>query len=236
MRISNIDIRNLLIALLLVLPSFAFVPLYVYLLLVPLLITKDTKLDFNFYIIILIILLCVINMVLNLKVLMLDFKYASIIPYTVFMFISYLFGKHVDEKVFHYLLVFISLEIFVGVAEYIAEVKTFFPSLAENISGEAPFGYKGLFYYKRVAGLSTNSSALAYKVIIGFLLLHFLKIKGQRYFIYTVIFTTGLIITFTRSVILSTIIFFVLTNLHHIKDFLNDLLSKKFKVLYLLLT
>lgn len=235
MRISNIDIRNLLIALLLVLPSFAFVPLYVYLLLVPLLITKDTKLDFNFYIIMLIILLCVINMVLNLKVLMLDFKYASIIPYTVFMFISYLFGKHVDEKVFHYLLVFISLEIFVGVAEYIAEVKTFFPSLAKNISGEAPFGYKGLFYYKRVAGLSGNSSTFAYKIFVGFLLLHYLKLKGRKYLIFTAIFATGLVITFTRSVILATSIFFVLVNIHHVKDFLNDLLSKKFKLLYILL-
>src|SRR5690606_22422874 len=236
MSITNFDIKNFLIALLLVLPSFAFVPLYVYLLLIPLMITRDTKLDFNFYVIILIILLCVINQMLNLIVIMRDFAYSDVIPYTIFMIISYLFGKNVDIRVFHYLLVFISFEIFVGVLEYIAEVKTFFPGLAENISGEAPFGYKGLFYYKRVAGLSTNSSALAYKVIIGFLLLHFLKIKGQRYFIYTVIFTTGLIITFTRSVILSTIIFFVLTNLHHIKDFLNDLLSKKFKVLYLLLT
>src|SRR5690606_41403591 len=97
MRISNIDIRNLLIALLLILPSFAFVPLYLYLLLVPLLITKDTKLDFNFYIIMLIILLCVINMVLNLKVLMLDIKYAIIIPYTAFNFISYLFGQYIDK-------------------------------------------------------------------------------------------------------------------------------------------
>lgn len=235
MSITNFDIKNFLIAVLLILPSFVFVPLYVYLLLIPLMITRDTKLDFNFYIIVLIILLCVINQLLNLIVLLRDFAYSDVIPYTLFMMISYLFGKNVDIRVFHYLLLFISFEIFVGVLEYIAEVKTFFPGLAENISGEAPFGYKGLFYYKRVAGLSTNSSAFAYKVIIGFFLLHFLKIKGRKYFIYTAIFTTGLIITFTRSVILSTIIFFILINVHHVKEFLNNVLSKKLKLLYILL-
>jgi len=171
----------------------------------------------------------------NLIVLLRDFTYTDVIPYTIFMSVSYLFGKNVDVRVFHYLLIFISLEIFVGVLEYMAEVKTFFPALAENISGEAPFGYKGLFYYKRVAGLSTNSSAFAYKVIIGFLLLHFLRVKGRKYFIYTAIFTIGLIITFTRSVILATLVFFALVNSHHIKNFLNDVLSKKFKVLYVLL-
>lgn len=235
MSLTNVDIKNFLIAVLLVLPSFAFVPLYVYLLLVPLMITRETKLDFNFYVIVLIILLCVINQLFNLIVLMRDFAYADIIPYTIFMIISYLFGKNVDIRVFHFVLIFISIEIFVGVLEYIAEVKTFFPSLAKNIVGEAPFGYKGLFYYKRVAGLSGNSSTFAYKIFVGFLLLHFLRLKGRKYLIYTAIFTTGLVITFTRSVILATLVFFALANMHYVSSFFKDLFSKKIKLLYIFL-
>ena len=234
MSITNFDIKNFLIAILLVLPSYAFVPLYVYLLLVPLLITRDTKLDFNFYIVLFIILLCTINQVLNLVVVMRDFKYASLVPYTVFMIISYLFGKNANVRVFYYLLIFISVEVFVGVLEYASEVKSFFPSISQSIAGEAPFGYKGLIYYKRVAGLSANSSSFAYKVCVGILLLHYLKFKGRKLFIYATIFTVGLFITFTRSVILTVLLFLFLVNIPQVKSFLNDLLSKRFKVLYIL--
>lgn len=234
MSITNFDIKNFLIAILLVLPSYAFVPLYVYLLLIPLLVSRDTKLDFNFYIILFIILLCTINQILNLVVVLRDFKYASLVPYTVFMIVSYLFGKNADVRVFYYVLIFISVEVFVGVLEYASEVKSFFPSISQHITGEAPFGYKGLIYYKRVAGLSPNSSAFAYKVCVGILLLHYLKFKGRKLFIYASIFTVGLIITFTRSVILTVVLFLFLANIPQIKRFANDLLSKRFRVLYLL--
>jgi len=113
MRTANLDIKNILIAFLLVLPSYAFVPLFAYLLLIPLLIKKNTKLDFNFYIILLIVLLCTLNQVINLIVVLRDFKYASLVPYTVFMIISYLFGKNADVRVFYYVLIFISIEVFV---------------------------------------------------------------------------------------------------------------------------
>lgn len=236
MRISNLDIKNFLIAILLVLPSYAFVPLSAYLLLIPLLIKKDTKLDFNFYIILLIILLCAINQVVNLIVVLRDFKYASLVPYTVFMVISYLFGKNADIRVFHYVLIFISVEVFVGMLQYTMEVKSFFPSISQHITGEAPFGYKGLIYYKRVAGLSPNSSSFAYKICIGILLLYFLKIKGRKLWMYGTIFTIGLVITFTRSVILTILLFLFLINIPVITRFTNDLLSKKFKVQYILIS
>lgn len=233
MRISNFDIKNFLIAFLLVLPSYAFVPLSAYLLLIPLLIKKDTKLDFNFYIILLIILFCAINQVVNLVVVLRDFKYSSLVPYTVFMIISYLFGKNADVRVFYYVLIFISIEVFVGMMEYASEVKSFFPAVVEKITGEAPFGYKGLIYYKRVAGLSSNSSVFAYKLLIGILLLHYLKIGGRKLWFYGALFAVGLFITFTRSVILTVLLFLFLVNISQIKNFLNDLLSKKFKVLYM---
>lgn len=235
MSITNFDIKNFLIAILLVLPSYAFVPLYVYLLLIPLLVTRDTKLDFNFYIVLFIILLCTINQILNLVVVLRDFKYASLVPYTVFMIISYLFGKNADVRVFYYVLIFISVEVFVGVLEYASEVKSFFPSISQHIAGEAPFGYKGLIYYKRVAGLSTNSSSFAYKVFVGILLLHFLKLRGRKLFIYATIFATGLFITFTRSVILGVVLFLFLVNTKYLKRLANDILQKKFRVLYILL-
>ena len=234
MRISNFDIKNFLIAILLVLPSYAFVPLSAYLLLIPLLIKKDTKLDFNFYIILLIVLLCAINQVVNLIVVLRDFKYGSLVPYTVFMVISYLFGKNADIRVFYYVLIFISVEVFVGMLQYTMEVKSFFPSISQHITGEAPFGYKGLIYYKRVAGLSPNSSSFAYKICIGILLLYFLKLKGRKLWMYGTIFTIGLVITFTRSVILTVLLFLFLINIPQVKRFANDLLSKKFKVLYML--
>lgn len=227
--------KDLLIAILLVLPSFAFVPLYLYLLLVPLIVTRNTKLDFNFYLIVLIVLLSMINQVLNLKVLLRDFSYADIIPYTVFIMISYLFGKNVNARVFHYLLLFISFEIFIGVLEYTSGVKSFFPAVLKNIVGEAPFGFNGLIYYKRVAGLSTNSSVFAFKVLIGILLLHHLKIKGRKLYIYATIFAIGILITFTRSVIVAVLFFLALASIPQISGLLKDLLNKKLRVLYILL-
>lgn len=227
--------KDLLIAVLLVLPSFAFVPLYLYILLVPLMITRNTKLDFNFYLIVLIVLLSVMNQVLNLKILLRDFSYADIIPYTIFIMISYLFGKNVNARVFHYLLLFISFEIFIGVLEYVSGVKSFFPAVLKNIVGEAPFGFNGLIYYKRVAGLSTNSSVFAFKVFIGILLLHHLKIKGRKLYIYATIFSIGILITFTRSVILAVLFFLALACIPQMSNFLKDLLNRKLRVLYILL-
>lgn len=235
MESKNFNNKDLLIAVLLVLPSFAFVPLYLYLLLVPLMITRNTKLDFNFYLIVLIVLLCLINQILNLKVLLRDFSYSDMIPYTVFIMISYLFGKNVNARVFHYLLLFISFEIFIGVLEYMSGVKSFFPAVLNKIVGEAPFGFNGLIYYKRVAGLSANSSGFAFKVFVGILLLHYLKIKGRKLYIYAIIFAVGLLITFTRSVILAVLFFLVLANIPRISRFVKDLLNKKLRIIYILL-
>jgi len=228
------NLRNIFIAIAVILPSFAFFPLYFYLLLFPLVFNYYLKIDYNWLIIGTIIFLSVLNQILNANELLQDFKIGSIIPYAIFMFISYYFALKVNKAILYFILLFILFEVFIGVFEYVMEVKSFFPSVLAKIQGEAPFGMRGLIYYKRVAGLSSNSSVFGYKILVGVFILHFLKITGKKKFIFLSILLIGIFITFTRSVMLSLAVFIVLINISTIKDAIIKLFLNRSTLTYII--
>lgn len=230
----HIKPTELLIALIAIFPSFAFIPQYFYLLLFPLVFDFKTKIDYNWLIIALIIFLSIVNQFIHLNILFQEFSIGNLVPYSIFMFISYYFAFKVNRRILSVVLIFILIEIFVGILEYSMHVKSFFPSVLANIQGEAPFGMRGLIYYKRVAGLSSNSSVFAFKVLAGFFILQILNIKGRKRSFVFIMLLIGLFITFTRSAILALGFFILLTNIPIIKQALIRLFYNKSTKIYFL--
>jgi hypothetical protein len=145
----------------------------------------------------------------------------QIVPYTIFIVLTVIFSKKINNFVLKYILYFVLFEIVIGLMEFSFGKQYFIPP-PENSLWNSEMRNTGFLYYDRVYGLSQRVSLFGQKVFFGFLLLSFLNIK--RYLkIYFMILIIGLVISFNRSVIISSIIFFTLVFLEKIK-------SKKLKV------
>ena len=129
-----------------------------------------------------------------------------LMPLTVF--VSILLDKH-DLKV---LLVLIVLEAFTVFAEYYTGVSTFFPSLERyRLIGESE-----LFYYNKPLGLSANSSVVALKLFIGYMLLELFRIRTIIKVLLQGILLAAIFLTFNRTVFLAIGCFIALKHLLNI--------------------
>lgn len=149
----------------------------------------------------------------------------DLIPYSVFLLTTIFFARHVNEKVLHYILYFVLIEILVGIGEYVIG-KPYI--IKPAVTGEMEFGESALLYYNRVYGLSQAVSIFGYKIFIGIILLFFLKVKKYKYLM-LIWLLIGLYITFNRTAIVGSIVFLILYNLKQIKY-----LSIKYKFLLVL--
>lgn len=103
-----------------------------------------------------------------------------------------------SEKFFKYLIVLTVLESIVAIAEYSLGVRSFFMDTGDlNLITD----YK-LLYNSRVFGISVNSSVLAYKILIVFFLIDHVKLKKWTRWLLCTFLLIGLLITFSRMVVL----------------------------------
>jgi hypothetical protein len=174
------NVINIIIALLMYLPTIAFMPSWIYLLLIPisiylnkdflkeyflnLLTLKITDKYFTFFI--LFALLAFIFRIIdysNWASLKDFYSFAYLFPFT------YIVAKTVSSRktIYKYIIYLIILESIFCILEYIFGVSSFFSSLKLYRHFE---NYQ-MLYYTRVFGLSANSSGLTLKLIIGLILL-----------------------------------------------------------------
>lgn len=107
-----------------------------------------------------------------------------------------------DAKVF---LILTCLECFVGIAEYSMGITSFIGADPEAFAGEE------LLYFKRVYGISGNSSTLSEKVLISSILLYNLRDEFKRIFKISIlaVLLIGFFITFNRTAIIAFVFFAV---------------------------
>lgn len=187
-------------------PTVAYIPHMVYMLIVFYLIIKKGKnIKFgskkNFFTLTLIISLGLLNNFLhpqNFEVL------KDYFPFIILILVSYLAALNFtrnDAKVLIYL---ISFESLVVIAESIMGVSTFFTSL-DNYT---VFADNSLLYFNRPFGLSTNSSSAALKIMVAILLIYFFNFKDKIIDICKVLLFIGFVLTFNRTVIVALIFFY----------------------------
>jgi len=214
------------LALLIFLPTIIFFPHYLYaagIFYIP----KKFRIDLNLLIIITIIIISLVNRILHLSYNSNEF---ALIPYTAIYILTYFFSRSLDKKSLKFILIFIFIESIVAILEFIFSTPTFFKELVTSKLSQ--WYSSGLLYYQRSFGLSNNSSEIAFKIFVAFLILDLNVISNRIYKnILYIIFFIGLIVTFNRSVIVSLLIFYFLKNIVTIKNILF-----KFKIrIYILI-
>lgn len=135
-------------------------------------------------------------------------------PYVVLILFSLCVGMAFRRKDLVVVLLFVFFEIFVGVAEYIAGVHSFF---SVEYKGQTQIGDTELLYYNRVFGLSLNSSVYAFKVLVGFVILMAIRSELSRrvFLVCAIIIAVGFFTSFNRTAIIAaavSLVFYYLTN------------------------
>lgn len=123
-------------------------------------------------------------------------------PYLPMIMVSAIIAKSCSERVMKLIIVFILIEVFVGILEYLVGVRSFFVT---SYGGVTEFGSTDYFYYNRVFGLSENSSAFAIKCLFAFCLIRLFQNNINRlFFLISIgVISLGFLITFNRTVIVA---------------------------------
>ena len=186
--------------------TLAYAPHWIFGLAIVYAVVKEEKInttDFNniqFYSIILIIALSLVNFIIH--------KFFSnhdddIIPYTVLMLGSYIIAKRLSREALKTLIYLTVIECFFAYAEFALGIKTFFSGLESNVQNSDT----SLLYYRSVFGLSDNSSSFAVKILLAYLLINFLGIKDKYVFVLRMLLIAGLVVSFNRTAMLVVILF-----------------------------
>jgi hypothetical protein len=159
----------------------------------------------------------------------------EIIPYTILMFFSYFYSKIIRLKDLKVLVYLILVESIVVILEYLLKINTFIPSLDKS---EILAMHTDELYYSRPFGLSSNSSVIAYKIFLAFLLLDILKLKTYYYQIIRCVLFVAIFLTFNRTVFLVLLIYLMFQifkpTLIIIIDFLYLKLKKKYVIQFVI--
>jgi hypothetical protein len=134
------------------------------------------------------------------EILCLKDYYASfyLVPVTFFV------GKYVaKQSVFKFVLLLICLEILVGIIEYFYGLRSF-------SGGNNEITDKTLLYNSRIFGLSSNSSVLAIKVMVGFVLIDYTEWAKKINYPVRFLLFIGLILTFNRTVLVALVVYWIL--------------------------
>lgn len=128
-----------------------------------------------------------------------------LVPFTI------LVSMVMNRTDFQVLIALIFVEALVVFLEYAMGVSTFFTSLERFTE----IGSSALWYYNKPLGLSLNSSAIALKLFIAFLLVDMMKMKGILSVISRGVFVIGMFLTFNRSVLIALLSFLILRTLFY---------------------
>jgi hypothetical protein len=144
----------------------------------------------------LIVVLSLINKVLNGHLILCKTDYYAAFYLFPFLILSSILVN--DKRFFNFLLIFTTIECLFGILEYLTGVRSIF--LGSNSSNQI-VDYS-LLYNSRVYGLSANSSIFAYKILLAFILVDFSKIKGPFLWTLRILLLIGLMISFSRTVVI----------------------------------
>ncbi|MGV6860638.1 MAG: hypothetical protein ACWA41_02650 [Putridiphycobacter sp.] len=210
---------NIIIALLMYLPTLAFMPSWLYLLLIPiaLVLNQNFILDFlkairqfkladkYFAFFLLFALIALIFRLVdypNWHSIKDFYSFAFLFPFT------YLVAKMVANRptIFKYIVYFVIVESIFGMIQYAFGVNSFFSSLKLYREFES----YDMLYYTRIFGLSANSSGLTIKLIFGLLLLHKLDWSENWKKGVELLFLFTSIIAFGRIALIVVFVYFFL--------------------------
>jgi len=157
----------------------------------------------SFWLIALLFLISLGNKIFNgIDILCLRDYYASFYLFPLLILISKFYG---NPKVFKFLILITLLEVFVGVFEYFTGYRSvFFGSVDYNEIVD-----RSLLYNSRCFGLSANSSIFGYKILLAFILLEYVRISKLVAWLFRLLLLAGVLISFSRSVILVLIVFWI---------------------------
>jgi len=219
MQIST-NIKYLMYALLLYLPTIANIRAELFLLAIAVVIIGErksllvelkefkatpfaTKYIFTTWLIGAIILASLINKFVNGDdILCLRDYYSSFYLFPLLILVSKFFGK---VEVFKFLLVFTTIEVGVGCVEYLIESRSLILDLGEM----NPITDKLLLYNSRCYGLSSNSSIFGYKILVGVILLEFTRFSKVVSWFLRGGLLIGALLSFSRAVVVVLILFWV---------------------------
>ncbi|MBN2667621.1 MAG: O-antigen ligase family protein [Bacteroidales bacterium] len=180
----------------------------------------------NIIFISLIVVLSFINSLIHFK----QISHAYLLfPYTALMFGSFIIAKYIDKKSIELLVFFIAFEALIGVVEFLHNINSilFWKDFFEHYSST------NLIYFKKVFGLSENSSNLAIKLLSGFILMSYYKLftTKQRTLLY-ILFSIALILSFQRTSIIVLIFYLISRIIQKVWTTVNPLKLKiiKFKI------
>lgn len=134
----------------------------------------------------------------------------SLHPFFYFLLLPcVMIGRWISKEAIFWLLFCICCEAVICGFQYATNTPYFFSRQASVLfDTETPWGSTDLFYFKRVFGLSPNSSTAAQKFFLGILLLLTYFHKQKRLLcIFFCCLICGLFTTFNRTAILSCLIF-----------------------------
>ncbi len=201
---------------LLYLPTLALIPHYAFFIPLLYLLIKDKgegklfafnirKVDLNIIIIVSICLLSLINKLLFPQK---AESFIDFIPYPILMFLSLFYAKKLDSQDLKVLIYLITIESIVVIIEYFLGINTFIPGV-ENMN-DVIKEHANEFYYSRPFGFSNNSSVIAYKIFLAFILIDFLNLKSKIFSAIRIVLLIAIFLTFNRTIFVTLLLYIAL--------------------------
>lgn len=160
-----------------------------------------TKYLFSVWLIIIIVLASLVNKFVNGdEILCLRDYYSSFYLFPLLILVSKYFGK---TEIFKFLIILTAIEIGVGCIEYLTASRSFLLDIGEL----NPITDKSLLYNSRCYGLSMSSSIFAYKVLVGALLLEFTRFNKALSWLLRIMILIGVLLSFSRAVVVVLVLF-----------------------------
>jgi hypothetical protein len=191
-------------------PHFAFIFPLVYLLIK----SKGDFTDFRFnwkkvdFNIIIITSICLLSLLNKLIFYQNAESIFDLIPYTTLIFLSLFYAKRIDVFNLKVLIFLIFIESISVIVEYLIGINTFIPGIEDmtNVMKQ----HSNEFYYSRPYGFSNNSSVIAYKILLAYLLMDFLNLKSKIHYAIRIIFLVAIFLTFSRTIFLTLLLYIFL--------------------------
>jgi hypothetical protein len=173
--------------------------------------TFNTKKQKNsFYILTSIVMISLVNFLFGLDKIKSLQEFA---PYIIFYFITFFIASNLKEKDMKILIYFVFVEVVFIFIEFALGIDTIYLHQEGARSG---LSYVYLYYF-RPHGLSSGSSTVAYKIFLGILLIDYLRLtKNKFYIILKWLFIAASIIVFNRTVLIALFIYYIMKNAKHI--------------------
>lgn len=219
MNLSISHYRHYVYALLLLLPSFVGFPAESYLLFIGVVLFLERKAFLDYFNefksnpfnrtytvvwgVLLVLILSLFNKFFNGQPIICARDYYA--PFYLFPFLVLTAFLAFDLKVFKAILWIVAAEVVFALIEYYMGVRSIILDLGES---NVIHDYS-LFYNSRVYGLSVNSSVISLKLFVAFMLIDFVKLKPWQNWTLRIIITIGLLISFSRIIVILVLIYLV---------------------------